>query len=152
MEPLRVQQAAGPLLMHLIVKHCGAAGLLVFSSLLTGLISLGWVSLVQAQDHTKSVATSTKLSVHESVEEGAALAKSKNCLGCHQIDAKRVGPGFVAVAKRYSSVDAPLDYLSGSLQRGGAGRWGAVPMPAQPHVSDADARQIAAWILSLPKQ
>eukprot|EP01037_Dinobryon_pediforme_P016145 gene16145-16323_t len=91
---------AGLLLMHLIVKHCGAAGLLVFSSLLTGLISLGWVSLVQAQDHTKSVATNTKLSVHESVEEGAALAKSKNCLGCHQIDAKRVGPGFVAVAKR----------------------------------------------------
>ena len=137
--------------MHLIVKYCGRGGVLAASIVLTVLIGLGLGSLVQAQDQIKKAPPTDTLS-SGSVQEGAALAKSKNCLGCHQIDAKRVGPGFVAVAKRYSSIDAPLDYLSGSLQRGGAGRWGAVPMPAQPQINDADARLLAAWILSLSNQ
>ena len=90
-----------------------------------------------AQGADKAVAHAER----SSVAEGASLAKSKNCLGCHQIDAKRVGPGFVAVAKRYSSI-----------RQGGGGRWGAVPMPAQSQVSLSDAKQIAVWILSLSKQ
>ena len=101
-----------------------------------------------AQGADKAVAHAER----SSVAEGASLAKSKNCLGCHQIDTKRVGPGFVAVAKRYSSIDAPIDYLAGSIRQGGGGRWGAVPMPAQSQVSLSDAKQIAVWILSLSKQ
>lgn len=86
---------------------------------------------------------------------GLDLAKSKACMACHQVDAKRVGPPLASVAERYAGQgDAMVDYLAGKIRGGGRGAWGAVPMPAQTHVSSEDARLLAEWILSLapPKQ
>lgn len=83
-------------------------------------------------------------------EQGQDLMRQKACLGCHQIDKKRVGPAFVDIANRYGgNVDAGVTYLSESIRKGGRGKWGAVPMPAQPQVSQAQAEQLAAWILGL---
>ncbi|PLC52356.1 hypothetical protein CR155_19115 [Pollutimonas nitritireducens] len=83
---------------------------------------------------------------------GIDLAKSNNCLACHQVDKKRVGPSFSLVAQRFAYQEGALEYLAQAIRHGGRGRWGAVPMPAQPHVSPGDARLIAAWILSLADQ
>ncbi len=80
---------------------------------------------------------------------GPDLIKAKTCLGCHQMDSKRVGPGFNQIAERHGNTNGALDYLAGAIRQGGRGRWGAVPMPAQPQVSDLEAHQIASWILSL---
>ena len=33
--------------------------------------------------------------------------------------------------------------------KGGSGVWGAVPMPANPQVSEAEAKQLVQWILTL---
>ncbi|CAB3857077.1 c-type cytochrome [Achromobacter ruhlandii] len=78
------------------------------------------------------------------------LAKSKACMACHQIDVKRVGPPLASVAERYAGQgDAMVDYLAGKIRGGGRGAWGAVPMPAQTHVSQEDARLLAEWILTL---
>lgn len=82
---------------------------------------------------------------------GEALLRSNTCLGCHQVDAKRLGPSFALVAQRYGDVDGAQDYLALVIRQGSKGRWGAVPMPAQPQVSDRDARLIAQWILTLAK-
>lgn len=84
-------------------------------------------------------------------QDGAALAKAKICLGCHQPASKLVGPAFTSVAERYESLSDPVAYLSVSIRQGGRGRWGAVPMPAQPQVSEDEARRLAQWILSLRK-
>lgn len=83
---------------------------------------------------------------------GEALARSSSCLACHQVDKKRVGPPFAAIAQRFAQADAAQAYLADSIRQGSRGRWGAVPMPAQPHVSAADAQLLAAWILSLAPQ
>ena len=83
--------------------------------------------------------------------DGAELAKSRICLGCHQPTSKLVGPAFSSVAERYGALADPVAYLSVSIRQGGRGRWGAVPMPAQPQVSEDDARRLAQWILSLGK-
>lgn len=80
---------------------------------------------------------------------GAQLAKSRTCLGCHQPTAKLVGPAFSSVAQRYGTLEDPVAYLTVSIRQGGRGRWGAVPMPAQPHVTQDEARELAQWILSL---
>ena len=81
---------------------------------------------------------------------GLDLAKSKACMACHQVDVKRVGPPLASVAERYAGQgDAMVDYLAGKIRSGGRGTWGAVPMPAQTHVSPEDARLLAEWILSL---
>jgi len=80
---------------------------------------------------------------------GLSLAQSKNCMSCHRVDQKVVGPSMTLIAERFAGQEGAQDYLAQAIRNGGRGRWGPVPMPAQPQVSPADARLIAAWILSL---
>ena len=76
------------------------------------------------------------------------LAKKKNCLACHAVDHKVVGPAYKDIAKKYSSAEA-VTKLALKIQQGGAGNWGVVPMPANPQVSEAEAKELVTWILSL---
>lgn len=78
-----------------------------------------------------------------------ALAKSKNCMACHAIDKKLVGPSYKDVAKKYAGDAKAADMLAGKIMKGGSGVWGAIPMPANPQVNDADAKKLAAWIMGL---
>jgi cytochrome c len=98
-----------------------------------------------AQPHATADATSPVLSM----AAGTALARAKTCLGCHQLDAKRVGPSFGAVAQRHGGQQGAEQYLASAIRQGGRGRWGAVPMPAQPQVNPQEALQLAQWILTL---
>jgi cytochrome c len=77
-----------------------------------------------------------------------ALAKSKNCMACHAVDKKLVGPAYKDIAAKYASDKAAADKLATKIQKGGSGVWGAIPMPANPQVNDADAKKLAAWVLS----
>ena len=78
-----------------------------------------------------------------------ALATSKNCMACHATDKKLVGPAYKDVATKYASDKTAADKLATKIQKGGAGVWGPVPMPANTQVSDADAKKLAAWVLTL---
>jgi cytochrome c len=77
-----------------------------------------------------------------------ALAKSKNCMACHAADKKLVGPSYKDVAKKYAGDAKALDMLATKIIKGGSGVWGAIPMPANPQVSEADSKKLAAWVLS----
>lgn len=81
-----------------------------------------------------------------------ALADQKLCLNCHKVDKPQVGPAFKAVAARYASDKGAAAALAERIQKGSVplkGNWGAVPMPANPQVSPAEAKQLADWVLSL---
>ncbi|HXE21484.1 MAG TPA: c-type cytochrome [Rhodoferax sp.] len=78
-----------------------------------------------------------------------ALATSKNCMACHSVDKKVIGPAFKDVAAKYAGQPAMVDVLAAKILHGGGGVWGPVPMPANTQVSPAQARQLAAWVLSL---
>jgi cytochrome c len=77
-----------------------------------------------------------------------ALAKSKNCMACHAVDRKLVGPSYKDVAAKYAGDAAAADKLAAKIMKGGSGVWGAIPMPANPQVSAAEANTLAAWVLS----
>ncbi len=77
-----------------------------------------------------------------------ALATSKNCMACHAVDKKLVGPSFKDIAKKYAGDAAAADKLAAKIIKGGSGVWGPVPMPANPQVSEADAKKLAAWTLA----
>lgn len=77
------------------------------------------------------------------------LATSKNCMACHAVDKKLVGPSFKDVANRYASQSDATAKLASKIVKGGSGVWGPVPMPANNQVSEADAQKLAAWVLSL---
>ena len=78
-----------------------------------------------------------------------ALAKNKNCMACHALDKKLVGPSYKEVAAKYSAEKDAVDKLAVKIQKGGTGVWGAVPMPANPQVSDAEAKKLAAWVMTV---
>ncbi|HET9643471.1 MAG TPA: c-type cytochrome [Burkholderiaceae bacterium] len=77
------------------------------------------------------------------------LAQKKNCLACHAVDKKIVGPAYKDVAAKYAGQKDAADKLAEKILKGGAGVWGPVPMPANTQVSAAEAKQLAQWVLSL---
>lgn len=76
------------------------------------------------------------------------LAQKNACVACHATDRKLVGPSYNEVIKRYSGQADAVAKLTASIRAGGAGKWGPVPMPAQPNLSEADARTLAQWIMN----
>ena len=79
----------------------------------------------------------------------ADLAQKKNCTASHAVDKKLVGPAYKDVAAKYAGqADAPARLVQKVL-KGGKDVWGPVPMPANAQVSEAEAKQLVAWVLSL---
>ena len=79
----------------------------------------------------------------------ADLAQKKNCMACHAVDKKVVGPAYKDVAAKYAGQKDATAKLAEKIQKGGSGVWGPVPMPANTQVNEAEAKQLAAWVLSL---
>jgi cytochrome c len=77
-----------------------------------------------------------------------ALAKKHNCLACHQVDKKVVGPSYKEVAAKYAGDKAAQAKLADKVKKGGTGVWGQIPMPPNAAVPDADVQALVKWILA----
>ena len=88
------------------------------------------------------------LSVAAPAMADLALATSKNCMACHAVDKKLVGPSYKDVAKKYGNDAKAVDALAVKIVKGGSGVWGPVPMPANAQVNEAEAKKLAAWVLT----
>jgi cytochrome c len=77
-----------------------------------------------------------------------ALATAKNCMACHAVATKLVGPSYKDVAAKYAGQKDAVDKLSVKVIKGGAGVWGPVPMPANNQVTPDEAKKLVTWILS----
>lgn len=82
------------------------------------------------------------------VHADEALAKAKNCMTCHGIDKKLVGPSYKDIAAKYKADAGAAAMLAGKIKAGGKGVWGAVPMPPN-KVTDEEAQKLAKWVLSI---
>ena len=78
-----------------------------------------------------------------------AMAKKYNCLACHQIDKKAVGPAYKDIAKKYKGQAGADVKLAEKVKKGGQGVWGPVPMPPNVAVPDADIKKLVDWILKM---
>jgi cytochrome c len=81
------------------------------------------------------------------VQADEALAKAKNCMACHNVEKKVVGPAYKEVAKKYTAKDEAK--LVEKVLKGGKGSWGEVPMPPNATVKPEEATKLVKWILSL---
>lgn len=79
----------------------------------------------------------------------ADLAQKKNCMACHAVDKKLVGPSYKDVAAKYAKDKDAVKKLSEKIVKGGSGVWGPVPMPPNAQVSADEAKQLATWVLSI---
>lgn len=80
-----------------------------------------------------------------------ALAKKHNCLTCHAVDKKLIGPGYSEIAAKYKGDAGAEAKLIAKVKNGGAGTWGQVPMPPNASVPDADIKTLVKWVLSTKK-
>jgi cytochrome c len=89
------------------------------------------------------------VSVATPVLADQALATAKNCMACHAVDKKLVGPSYKDVAAKYAGQKDAVDKLAAKIMKGGSGVWGPVPMPANAQVNDAEAKKLAAWVMTI---
>lgn len=76
------------------------------------------------------------------------LAKAKNCMACHAVATKLVGPAYKDVAAKYAGQKDAEAKLVAKVMKGGSGAWGAIPMPANPQVTEAEAKTLVKWVLA----
>lgn len=75
------------------------------------------------------------------------LATDKNCMACHAVDKKLLGPSYKDVAAKYGGQKDALAKLATKVIKGGGGVWGGF-MPANPQVTPEEANILVTWILS----
>lgn len=83
------------------------------------------------------------------IADDSNLAKAKNCMACHAMATKLVGPSFKEVAKKYAGQMDAEEKLAQKILKGSNGNWGAIPMPGNPQVTTEEADHLATWVLSL---
>jgi cytochrome c len=97
----------------------------------------------------KSLAVLLLAALASPVFAQADFAQKKNCMACHAVDKKVLGPAFKDIAAKYAGQKDAADKLAEKVVKGGTGVWGNIPMPANPQVTDAEAKQLVGWILTL---
>ena len=86
--------------------------------------------------------------VPDPVAEGKSLVEGADCLGCHKLDEKMIGPSYKEVAKKYENTPENVEMLAEKIIKGSSGIWGDVPMPAHNGLSKENAKFMAQYILS----
>ena len=81
--------------------------------------------------------------------KGEQLISSSDCLTCHKVDAKIVGPSYADVAKKYAATDENIEMLANKIIAGGSGSWGEIPMAPHPAITKDDAKEMVKYILAL---
>ena len=104
-------------------------------------------------------ATGLIVSIPSQAIEMPRIARKNNCTVCHAIDKKIVGPAWLDVSNKYKGATTftyrgkeylLLEGVVMKVSKGGAGNWGAIPMPPNaPAVDEADIRELAKVVLSL---
>ena len=87
------------------------------------------------------------VSVSAPVFASKEIASKNSCMGCHAMDKKVVGPSYKDIAAKYKGQPDAVDKLVKKVKVGGGGVWGAVLMPGNSSISDADAKTVVQWIL-----
>ncbi len=103
-------------------------------------------------DATATASTSTSsLSDNPDYQKGLALVGKSDCLTCHKVNEKNIGPAYKDVAAKYENTDANVKMLAEKIIKGGSGNWGAIPMTPHPTLSQEDAEALAKYVLLLKK-
>lgn len=97
---------------------------------------------------TPEVKPVVDLTVNPDYQKGQAIIAKNDCLTCHKVDEKLIGPTYREVANKYAGTsDTIVPYLAHKIMKGGTGTWGQVPMAAHPNLSEADAIALVKYVL-----
>ena len=94
-------------------------------------------------------AAAAVLALAGTAQANEKLAQSSGCMTCHEVDKKKLGPGFKEIAAKYPDDKSAESDLFKKVKGGSKGVWGQFPMPPNAHVKDEDVKTVVRWILSL---
>ncbi len=128
-------------------------------ALLTSCGSGGSNQGTEANDNTTNTentdnSTSTDISDNPDYQKGLALIAKNDCLTCHKVDEKLIGPPYREVADKYADIpnrDSIVKHLADKIISGGTGVWGQVAMTPHPGISEPDAEAMVKYVLLLKK-
>ena len=134
-------------------KWIGWAIIIGMILVVLGVLNLG-VRLYIGTPADKSTAQRVQEMVQKRPElaKGQAYMDGSDCMRCHGIDRKFVGPSFLQVADRYRAQSDAQQYISRKILEGSVGVWGNTIMPRHPQLSQEQAEGMAAWILAIPPE
>jgi cytochrome c len=95
--------------------------------------------------------TASNNSSNPDYQKGLELVANSDCLTCHKVAEKLIGPAYQDIAAKYEATDENIEMLAGKIIKGGQGVWGQIPMTAHPQLSEEDARQMVKYIFLLKK-
>jgi cytochrome c len=98
---------------------------------------------------TKTIRVVNKKPGKADIAQGKALISKSDCLSCHRLDVKLIGPAYIDVAKKYPASSANYELLSKKVIEGGSGNWGPVAMSPHPTLKPSDVKKMIEYILSL---
>ncbi len=104
-----------------------------------------------SSDSSATTAAAPAGRIIDATTPGGKLISASDCLTCHKVDSKVIGPSYADVAAKYPATDANIDTLANKVIKGGSGHWGATPMTGHPAISMDDAKTMVKYILSLKK-
>lgn len=146
-------------------RWLAAALIVAVVVVVAGMLTVGWRTLQAGSSEGKATPSSDTTAASTLVATasptaptgptaalaaGMAAVNASDCIRCHGVDRRYVGPAFNQVSARYQGRPDAVDYLAGKIRNGGAGEWGRALMPRHPHLSEAQAQQMAQWVMSLP--
>jgi len=102
-------------------------------------------------DTTAATSATSSLSSNPDYQKGLALVAGSDCLTCHKINEKNIGPAYKDVAAKYENTDENVKMLAAKIIKGGSGNWGAIPMTPHPQLKPEDVEQMVKYILLLKK-
>jgi cytochrome c len=118
-----------------------------------GICSLIFACGSEKSESTEETSSTTKTEEAAPATVGSAtgekLISTSDCLTCHQVNSKIVGPSYVEVANKYPATDENIAMLAGKIIQGGSGNWGEIPMAPHPAITTEDATEMVKYILSL---
>lgn len=95
--------------------------------------------------------TASNNSSNPDYQKGLELVAKSDCLTCHKVADKLIGPAYQDIAAKYEATDENIEMLAGKIIKGGQGVWGQIPMTAHPQLSEQDAQQMVKYIMLLKK-
>jgi cytochrome c len=98
-----------------------------------------------------TTASTSSLSDNPDYQKGMTLVAGSDCLTCHKVSEKNIGPSYKDVAAKYENNDDNIELLASKIMKGGSGVWGAIPMTAHANLKQEDAEAMVKYILLLKK-
>lgn len=100
----------------------------------------------------KSTLPGPVISISEAeANAGLELIAQSDCLTCHKIEERSIGPAYKQVSLKYTATETTINKLVEKVFKGGSGVWGDVPMTPHNTYNKADIRKMVLYVLSLRK-